>query len=79
MRAGHRIPAWKGVKPCRRYFFNGPELDKNKKRELISSFTKKASELTGIEEEAFVVYLRNSGPEDVGVGGKLLEDRFKDQ
>jgi len=60
-------------------FFYGPELDKDKKRKLISSFTKKASELTGIEEEAFVVYLRNSGPEDVGVGGKLLEDRFKDQ
>ncbi len=55
-------------------FFYGPELDKEKKKELISSFTQKASELTGLSESAFVVYLRTSSPEDVGVGGKLLED-----
>ena len=55
-------------------FFYGPELEEDKKRELISSFTKKASELTGIQEGAFVVYLRPSNPEDVGVGGKLLKD-----
>ncbi|MGI6308612.1 MAG: 4-oxalocrotonate tautomerase DmpI [Dethiobacteria bacterium] len=60
-------------------FFYGPELDKDKRRELISSFTKKASELTGIDETAFVVYLRSSDPEHVGVGGKLLEDRLKDR
>jgi phenylpyruvate tautomerase PptA (4-oxalocrotonate tautomerase family) len=56
-------------------FFYGPELDKCKKRDLIKSFTKKASELTGIDESAFVVYLRKSGPADVGVGGELLEDK----
>jgi 4-oxalocrotonate tautomerase len=58
-------------------FFYGPKLEKDKKRELIKSFTEKASELTGIDEAAFVVYLRNSDPEDVGVGGELLEDRQK--
>jgi 4-oxalocrotonate tautomerase len=58
-------------------FFYGPELEKNKKRELIQSFTKKASELTGINESAFVVYLKSFSPEDVGVGGQLLEDRQK--
>ncbi|RJX28292.1 MAG: 4-oxalocrotonate tautomerase [Dethiobacter sp.] len=58
-------------------FFYGPKLEKEKRRELIRSFTKKASELTGIDEAAFVVYLRNSEPEDVGVGGELLEDRQK--
>lgn len=58
-------------------FFYGPELDKDKRRNLISSFTKTASELTGIDESAFVVYLRNTDPEHVGVGGKLLEDRNK--
>ena len=56
-------------------FFYGPELEKDKKRELIKSFTKKASELTGIDESAFVVYLRKSEPENVGVGGELLEDK----
>lgn len=59
-------------------FFYGPELDKEKKKELISSFTKKASELTGIDEEAFVVYLKQSDPDTVGVGGKLLEERFEE-
>ncbi len=58
-------------------FFYGPEMDKDKKRELIKSFTAKASELTGIPESGFVVYLRSSDPEDVGVGGELLEDRNK--
>jgi len=57
-------------------FFYGPELEKDKKQELIKSFTEKASEVTGINEEAFVVYLRKSSPEEVGVGGELLEDRL---
>lgn len=56
-------------------FFYGPELDKEKKRELVASFTKKASELTGLKESAFVVYLITAGHENVGVGGQLLADR----
>jgi 4-oxalocrotonate tautomerase len=60
-------------------FFYGPELERDKKKELISSFTKKASELTGIDESAFVVYLRKSEHENVGVGGELLADMIKDQ
>lgn len=60
-------------------FFYGPELEKDKKRELISSFTKKASELTGIEEAGIVVYLRGVDPEHVGLGGELLEDKLKNQ
>jgi hypothetical protein len=39
----------------------------------IISFTDTASRLTGIEKSAFVVYLKESGPEDVGVGKELLE------
>lgn len=56
-------------------FFYGPELEKDKKRDMIKSFTKKAGELTGIDESAFVVYLRKSEPGNVGVGGELLEDK----
>ncbi len=55
-------------------FFYGPELEKEKKRELVKSFTQKASELTGLPEQAFVVYIRPSERENVGVGGKLLSD-----
>jgi 4-oxalocrotonate tautomerase len=58
-------------------FFYGPKLDKEKSKEMIESFTETASRLTGIDKPAFVVYLRESTPENVGVGGKLLEDRLK--
>ncbi|MDQ7793536.1 MAG: 4-oxalocrotonate tautomerase DmpI [bacterium] len=56
-------------------FFYGPRLDMAKKRELVRSFTRTASELTGIPESAFVVHLKPCDPEDVGVGGELLIDR----
>lgn len=56
-------------------FFYGPRLDREKKAELIRDFTKAASSATGIREEAFVVYLQETAPDQVGVGGKLLEDR----
>ena len=58
-------------------FFYGPKLEKEKKRDMIKSFTETASRLTGIDKSAFVVYLRESNPENVGVGGELLEDRKK--
>ena len=56
-------------------FFYGPKLEKEKSREMIKSFTETASQVTGINKAAFVVYLRESSPENVGVGGELLEDR----
>jgi 4-oxalocrotonate tautomerase len=58
-------------------FFYGPKLEKEKSREMVRSFTETASRLTGIQPPAFVVYLRESSPENVGVGGELLEDRLK--
>ena len=60
-------------------FFYGPKLDKEKSREIIKSFTENASRVTGIDKPAFVVYLRESSHEDVGVGGELLEDKFKEK
>ena len=58
-------------------FFFGQKLDRDKKKEMISSFTETASKLTGIEKSAFVVYLREATPEDVGVGGELLDEVLK--
>ncbi len=55
-------------------FFYGPELKLENKRELVKSFTQKASEMTGIPEQAFVVYLRPCDHEHVSVGGTLLLD-----
>lgn len=56
-------------------FFYGPKLEKEKRKELVKSFTETASRLTGIEKRAFVVYLKESDPECVSVGGELLCDR----
>ena len=55
-------------------FFYGPDLADDKKRELIESFTEAASQATGIEKSAFVVYLKPTPTDQVGVGGKLLAD-----
>ena len=56
-------------------FFYGPELERDKKKELISSFTETASRLTGRPERAFTIYLISAGQDNVGVGGKLLSER----
>ena len=58
-------------------FFYGPELEKDKRRELVKSFTKKVSELTGIDEAEIVVYLRGVDREHVAKGGELRADKFK--
>ncbi len=56
-------------------FFYGPEMDNDKKRKMIESFTETASQLTGIDRSAFVVYLQSTSRDEVGVGGRLLADR----
>ncbi len=40
-------------------FFYGPKMDKEKKKEMIKSFTETASNLTCIDRSAFVVYLQD--------------------
>jgi 4-oxalocrotonate tautomerase len=60
-------------------FFYGPKLDKEKSREMIKSFTDTASKLTGIDKSAFVIYLRESSHDSVGLGGELLEDKLKEK
>ena len=56
-------------------YFYGPPLEREKKKDLIGTFTEAASKATGIDKSAFVVYLRPTSPEEVGVGGELLADR----
>ena len=58
-------------------FFYGPKLNKDQSREMIRSFTETASKVTNIPKASFVVYLRESAHDNVGVGGELLEDRKK--
>ena len=58
-------------------FFYGPELDGEKKKELIKSFTESASKLTGIDKSAITVLLMASSPDNVGVGGEVLTERLE--
>lgn len=57
--------------------FDGPELTKDKKKQLIEQFTASASEITGIPVQAFVVIVKENKLENIGVGGQLLADREK--
>ena len=56
-------------------FFFGPKIEENKKREFVKTITEAASKATGIPENAFTIYLRETELENVSVGGKLLSDR----
>lgn len=51
------------------------ELDK--KRKLVASVTKAASEVYGMPESKIIVYIKENTPDNVGVGGELIIDRDK--
>ncbi|MBM7622568.1 4-oxalocrotonate tautomerase DmpI [Sporohalobacter salinus] len=55
----------------------GPELTKEQKKELVKSFTKSASGIIGMPEEKFIVMLKETESENVGVGGELLSEKKK--
>ncbi|MEG3069806.1 MAG: 4-oxalocrotonate tautomerase [Peptococcaceae bacterium] len=47
-------------------------MDKNQKDQLITEFTRVASDILNIPPDAFVVYLKENEPDNIGVGGKPL-------
>ena len=47
-------------------------MDKNQKEALIQSFTKSASEILHIPEQAFVVLIKENDNDNVGTGGRML-------
>ena len=56
----------------------GPPLaDIDKKRKLVDEMSASASAAYGLPLDAMVVLLKESQPENVGVGGRLLVDRKK--
>ncbi|UNC91416.1 4-oxalocrotonate tautomerase DmpI [Candidatus Contubernalis alkaliaceticus] len=57
--------------------FNAPKMTREQKAEIVAEFTKTASRVTNIPEVAFVVYIHEIGPENVGVGGELLLEKKK--
>jgi len=50
----------------------GGALGKEKKTELVQKLTRTSAEVTGIREEALVVYIHELSEDNIGIGGKLL-------
>ena len=50
----------------------GGEMTYEQKEELVSKLTRGSAEVTGIPEEAFVVYIHENSRDNTGIGGKLL-------
>ena len=57
------------------FFFYGPKIEKEKRKEMVKAITTAASAATGVPERSFTIYLRESDHENVSVGGELLSER----
>lgn len=53
---------------------DGPKLTKEQKAELVKSFSEAASKVMGLPVNAMVIIIRETDPENVGVGDCLLCD-----
>ena len=56
--------------------FEGPPLGRDRKAEMVRSFTDAAHRATGIPREAIIVLLHTNEKDNVGVGGELLPERL---
>ncbi len=54
--------------------FEGGKMEPNQKKELISNFTRAAAEITGIDKQSFVVYIKENELDNIGVGGEVLSE-----
>ncbi len=50
-------------------------IPKEQKTELAQKMTRLASEITGIPEPAFTMFVEEYSTENIAVGGKLLSER----
>ena len=57
--------------------FDGPELSKEKKAELVAKLTRTSSEVLELPEQAFQILIRENSMDNIGAGGKLLSERHK--
>ena len=56
--------------------FEGPRMDREKKRELVRSFAEAASRVTGIPKEHITTVIHENEKENIGVGAELLPDKL---
>lgn len=50
-------------------------LTREQKKQLVEEFTESASRIMNLPKESFYVFLKESLPDNVGVGGILLSDK----
>ena len=56
----------------------GPKIEEMEiKRELVKEITDALEKAYKIPREAYVVVIKENSPENVGVGGKLIIDRYE--
>jgi 4-oxalocrotonate tautomerase len=54
-------------------------MTKDQKERLVEAFSREASQILSIPEEAFVTILRENNLENIGNGSKLLSEKIKDR
>ena len=57
--------------------FDGPELSKEKKAELVAELIQTYSEVLELPEQAFQILIRENSMDNIGAGGKLLSEMHK--
>lgn len=57
--------------------FEGPKITKEQKEELVKEFATSASRITNIPTEAFVTLIKESEPENIGLGTTLLANKIR--
>lgn len=50
-------------------------LTREQKRQLVREFTESASRIMRMPADLFYVFLKESDPDNIGVGGTILSDR----
>lgn len=50
-------------------------LTREQKRQLVREFTESASRIMQMPADLFYVFLKESDPDNIGVGGTILSDR----
>lgn len=59
--------------------FESGELTEDVKKELMKKLSKVSSQITGIPEESFWVFIREMSDDHIMVGGKVLSDLKKER
>lgn len=54
----------------------GPFLPNDKKEALVKGFTKIASEITNIPQDAFVIFIKENPYENMAQGGVLISEKL---